>query len=177
MQQWSAQGIGKTVEFDTGLIDSADNNPSSGNVNGLGSAQNVSVSAEVVPAAVVVGDWIQPEERGESLLVWLQNSEGQKGKGRDIQPSRWVFPEISPTDTFIMIALRVAFFSCHFFNCCLLGFLRFRRLSRVFTSAPNLPPNYRAWRSNSASFHLKSVFIWIQFSAEAKAEPWSLLDH
>lgn len=116
--------------------------------------------------------------KGENRCwLWLQNSEGQKEKGRDIQPSRWVFPEISPTDTFIMIALRVAFFSCHFFNCCLLGFLRFRRLSGVFTSAPNLPPNYRAWRSNSASFHLKSVFIWIQFSAEAKAELWSLLDH
>lgn len=47
---------GRTVEFDTGFIDSVDNNPSSGNANSLGSAQNVSVSSEEVPAADMVGD-------------------------------------------------------------------------------------------------------------------------
>lgn len=35
----------------------------------LGSAQNVFVSAEEVPAADMVGDWIQPGEEGGIFLV------------------------------------------------------------------------------------------------------------
>lgn len=55
--------------MDTGLINSVDNNPSSGNANSLGSVQNVFVSAEEVPAADMVGDLIQPGEEGGIFLV------------------------------------------------------------------------------------------------------------
>lgn len=147
-----------------------DNNPSSGNANSLGSAQNVSVSAEEVPAADMVGDWIQPGEAGRIISVCgCKTIRGWKKKGRNIHAVMWVFPEMTPMDTFILISLNLASvcWRFNFFFYCLLHaeLLKAPEIilfahPYIYTSASNRPPDYWTCGSNSAIFQLKPNFSW-----------------